>query len=296
MPVLTFPSTLPTDVLAVIVLYNCPLGASESYRSFSLALEQTPDCARRTGLLLYDNSSESQETGAVPVSLNWYEHNPANGGVAAAYNRALDIAKERSIPWLLLMDQDTDLPKDFLARSFSELSQYSDDESVAAIVPRALCGDSVSPQVVKVGRSRPLPVNHTGVCDFEITAINSGTLLRTAFIDCLGGFDGTFWLDFLDYWLFSRIYGSGARVAVSECQVVQHLSVAEPGQISEERYQNILRAESSFVKQHRSRLALCFYVARLLVRSAKQLVLMSRPRLAWLTLCTFADTLSHRPR
>jgi hypothetical protein len=69
------------------------------------------------------------------------------------------------------------------------------------------------------------------------------------------------------------------------------LSVADPGQIGEERYQNILLAESAFVTQNRSRLDLCFYLLRLLARSAKQVVLLSRPRLARLTLSTFADTL-----
>ncbi len=293
---LTASSSPPTDVLAVIVIYNCPLRESESYRSYSGALDYAPECARRSGLLLYDNSPASQDIGPAPATRSWYEHNPANGGIAAAYNKALEIAKQHSIPWLLLMDQDTDFPLDFLTRSFSELAQYSDDESIAAIVPRVRCRDSeLSPKQVKVGRLSALPAHHTGVCDFEITAINSGTLLRTEFMKRVGGFNTAFWLDFLDYWLFFRIYESGARAAVSECNVVHRLSMAYPGQIGEERYQNILRAESAFVKQYRGRVDLCFYLLRLLVRSAKQLVLLSRPRLARLTLGIFVDTLS-RPR
>ena len=43
-----------------------------------------------------------------------YVHDPSNGGLAPAYNFALEHAESEGREWLLLFDQDTSLTVDFL--------------------------------------------------------------------------------------------------------------------------------------------------------------------------------------
>ena len=93
-----------------------------------------------------------------------YVHDPSNGGLASAYNFALARAESEEREWLLLLDQDTSLTREFLfelleaANSFARFSF-----EVAAIVPKLLVNGIVYspaiPFIQQCGVSSSVPNN-----------------------------------------------------------------------------------------------------------------------------------------
>jgi GT2 family glycosyltransferase len=214
-----------------------------------------------------------------------YKHDPHNSGIAVAYNWALDIAKSYGFQWLLLLDQDTRLPVTFLAFLSDAVKIYNTNKSVESIVPIVTDGGvAISPKRVLFGRLAPLPEPAPQVADYEVTAINSGTLVRVPFVALLGGFNPAYRLDCLDHWLFRQLYAQGKRVALSGSVIEHDLSVSDyRNKVSGMRYRSILSAEALFVRTEKPFIERKLYVIRLAVRAVKQLVVYRRPEIAKIT-------------
>jgi len=247
-------------------------------------------------ILLFDNTPGGGHPGALPNGVQ-YESAGFNAGLAAAYNRALDLAQESQCDWLLLLDQDTILPKDFLELLSAQIKQYESHADVVALVPVVRSrGIAVSPKKVGFFGLKALPEASLGPQFAEVTAINSGTALRCDFIRSIGGFNRAYWLDYLDHWLFRQVYAAGKKVAVWDCTLEHHLSVQNYREnITMTRYRSILAGESGFMTTHKSKLQIPLYLLRLLVRSAR-MAMQRQPDMAWFTLATVARIALHPMR
>ena len=212
-------------LLAVIVLYKtlpCESPAVNTLLGSVARLQTGHDNIR---VLLYDNTPGTKDPGPLPAEV-LYESAGHNAGLAAAYNRALDVAQSHGCSWLLLLDQDTALPCDFLGLLLEQIKELEGDSSVAALVPMVRSGDIVvSPKRVGFFGLKPLPESCHGIQDAEVTSINSGSAIRRDFVRSIGGFNRSFWLDYLDHWLFRRIYATGRKVAIWRCTIEHSLSV-----------------------------------------------------------------------
>jgi GT2 family glycosyltransferase len=270
-------------ILPILVLYNTRLCHSETYQTFVASSRHS--LADPAMIAIYDNSPIPQVNPGEEAHLLAYKHDPANSGLAAAYNWALDAAKARGISWLLLLDQDSTLPSQFLESYLLQISLHHRDDDVVAIVPVIRSGGLVvSPMRVGFGRLKPLPDFSVGIQSAEITAINSGTAIRCDFVRSIGGFNGAYWLDYLDHWLFHRIYVAGRRVSVSQCLIEHKLSVQDyRHSVSTARYRSILSGEAGFITTHKSRAEVPIYLLRLLVRYIK-MVILGRHDIARLTI------------
>jgi len=267
-------------ILPILVLYNVTLENSTTFQTFITS-------SRYGGLdptliAVYDNSPLSHVSSGEEAHLFAYRHDPSNGGIAAAYNWALDIAKSHGHSWLLLLDQDSSLPITFLAFVSDAARLYSTNNSVVAIVPKATDGGcDISPNRVRFGRLAPLPEPRPQVADYEVTAINSGTAVKISFVESLGGFNPAYRLDCLDHWLFRQIYAQGKKVALSASVLEHDLSVSDyRNHVSPVRYESMLSAEALFVTTEKRRVEIPVYVIRLILRAVKQAVIYRRPELA----------------
>ena len=261
-------------ILSILVMYGCEAQKSQTISSLQRAYEESPQAFHSFKLIIYDNSPEPQRKSlALPFEYE-YVHNSANEGVSAAYNYALRMAKREDYQWLLLLDQDTDLPEDYISKLSNIVSDLICDDNVAAIVPKVFYkGEFFSPsRVLFGGIHRPIDVQHEGICDFEVTTIGSGVLLRRSFIEKAGGFSRVYWLDCLDHWIFNAIHSSGCKVYVAELPIEHELSVLDyDNLVSEQRYSNILKCETMFMRSYKSRLENYFYLIRLLRRALRLL-------------------------
>lgn len=261
-----------TKLMAIVVLYK--RSARESTTCESLRIQQA-GIESQVSCLLYDNSPD-------PVNTDGFEHwlhaeDPANGGLSKAYNYALKLAKERGCEWLLLLDQDSTLPPGFVVNLLANIESVRPRSEIAAIVPRIVSsGRQVSPMRVLPGREVPYD-GYNSVTSGWISAINSAAAVRVSFLEAIGGFSNDFWLDYLDYWLFRKLYESGKRIFVTDDCVQHDLSVVNvKHSVSPERFRNILAAEMRFTNEYLSlgwRVALAI---RLLARTAKHLLLRNK--------------------
>lgn len=102
----------PEPLTIVVVLYKTAPAASPTLRS----LRAAAGSASATRLIIWDNSPQPAEQPYAAVSLPaercTYIHTPENVSLARIYNEVAD----RSEPggWLLILDQDTELPPDYL--------------------------------------------------------------------------------------------------------------------------------------------------------------------------------------
>jgi GT2 family glycosyltransferase len=271
-------------ILAVVVIYKIEPKNSSAVRTILKAVSTSLRPLNDIRVLLYDNTPGRGDLGPLPDGV---EYMPAghNTGLSAAYNRALDMAQNLGYSWLLLLDQDTVLPNDFLESLLGELRRYETDSDVVAVVPIVRSGGIVvSPKRVGFFGLRAFPKTPRGIQDMEIASINSGTAIRCDFVRSIGGFSRAYWLDYLDHWLFRQIYGAGNKVAVSDCILEHSLSVQDYRRnINLARYRSILAGESAFMTSHKSKLQVPFYLLRLVARSVK-LVARRQPDLALLTI------------
>lgn len=269
-------------ILPILVLYNCALQESSTYRTFIASSRRCSTDAKR--IAIYDNSPERQVGEQEKGQLLAYRHNPGNGGLTAAYNWGLELAVQDGSSWLALLDQDSELPLDFMADAAANASAYAYREEVAAVVPHVTSREvQISPSRVKFGRLTLVPATFTGIVPYESTAINSGVLIKTSFVSAQGGFSPFYWLDGLDHWLFHRIHAAGKTVAVSASVVEHDLSVRDyRRKVDAERYRNIMNAEAAFVTTNRPH-EIPVYLLRLFFRTWKQLLFYRKAGIATIT-------------
>jgi hypothetical protein len=237
-----------TTVLAVLVVYERELPQVIAWPWLVAALN-SKDCAgfKLEHVLLYDNSWNSKVQVAADNSSCSYVHDRSNGGTAAAYQRAVDVALEKGIEWLLLVDQDTDLPQDFLDAAAARFAALA-SERPGALVPWVIDREEVvSPaRVTLFGSFRPIrrggAVGHIP----SLTAVASGSLLRVAALRQVLPLPRELWLDYVDHWIFAQLNLRGSLVAVFEAELRHTLSIMTPTQLSRRRLNSILNGEAYF--------------------------------------------------
>jgi glycosyltransferase involved in cell wall biosynthesis len=271
-------------ILAVIVLYNTRLEESVTYRTLQVSLGLISSSAS-IGIVIYDNSPVCNAMEITLPSSVSYVHDAENGGVSKAYNHALDTARQGGYEWLLLLDQDSELPQDFIEKCLSDLRLHQGKRSLAAIVPTVYCGSKlISPCKAGLGGKVYPIVNSLQEPSCEITAINSGALVRVAFLDSIGGFNNEFWLDMLDHWLFRMIYCKKKSVVIGSNTVQHDLSIHNYSTLSLTRYKNIINAESLLNLTNRTTVHKSVYRLRLFIRAIKLEYVDKRTDLSALTL------------
>jgi GT2 family glycosyltransferase len=212
--------------------------------------------ASRFSLVIYDNSAESHPI-AEDFTLH-YVHDPANGGLAAAYNYALSRAEDTGYEWLLLLDQDTTLTSEFLAELMDCANALRTEDNVAAIVPKLVVrGTILSPAEHFLDFIRhqfrnsvhTLGYKEVGIQPGRISAYNSGSTLNVRKLRSIGGFPGEFWLDYLDHAVFDALAAKGYRVYVLHAVLQHELAESDLNARPIWRFRNVLQAQSLFVKR-----------------------------------------------
>lgn len=222
------------------MLYRRRLEEAASWPVLSTWLQTRPSGLRQC--VIYDNSPLSPiDAGTLPPGVVLIR-NPDNGGTEAAYAAAAPIAQRLNCAWLLLLDQDTVLPGDYLSHAASALSAMP---HATALVPRVRHESNlVSPAVItRTGSVRPCADPH--VRNGMTTAISSGMLMRHQAISDIA-FPPEIWLDYVDHWMFLNMALRGKTVALMDITLSHDLSVRRPTTLSADRLRSILAAEKAF--------------------------------------------------
>jgi GT2 family glycosyltransferase len=242
-------------ISAIVALYQQSPAESPALSSFVRILKDNPELASHFSLLIYDNSPECHAVSDdFPLD---YMHDPANGGLAAAYNFALTRAEQAGFEWLLLLDQDTRLTSEFLAELIACAQTLQIQDKVIAIVPKLMVQGTIqSPaeHFIDYMRHQFTRSLHTlgrevGVQRGRISAYNSGSTLNVQALRSIGGFPGEFWLDYLDHAVFHALCANGGRVYVLRAVLTHHLAESDLQGRPIWRFRNGLKAQALFVKR-----------------------------------------------
>jgi hypothetical protein len=271
-------------VLIVMVRYRTPMPQSATIQSLTRAFALDPSLHERYTTLLWDNSPDSL---AEPPEHMLYRHDPANSGIAGAFNAAAAHAERHGIPWILLLDQDSELPPDFL-RDMAEVATHVDGiPEVAVIAPSVYAqGFPASPHRVLRNRHIPYAAGESGIAPGEATAINSGSMLRVRDLLAIGGYSPLFQLDYSDWYVFHQLHRANKKVWRAGAIRLDHqMTVMDYDNLmSTRRYAELLSAEEAFTDLYRGPLEGSLQTVRLLLRAIKQRLQMANPAFCRMTL------------
>lgn len=258
------------SLFAVIVLYRLRPNESAAFKTLQTTISRGGPREMHVKVLLYDNTPGGCDPGTLPEYAE-YEASQRNAGLAAAYNRALEIAEAEGFEWLLTLDQDTSLPEHFLSRLSEIAASPSLNNSIAAIVPQ-ICdtGRILSPRWwLWDSIPRTFRLGFTGVSKRATSAFNSASTVRVSAVRMIGGYNPRFWLDNSDSYLYRQMYRHGKQVYVAgDIQVEHQFSVLDMNRrVTQARYLNILSAGCAFWDLELGCLAGLDFTARLTYRT-----------------------------
>jgi GT2 family glycosyltransferase len=180
--------------LIIIVLYKLELKRSQTFNTLMRARQDSPLPCH---LFIYDNSPLRQSID-VPQDISVeYVHDPENSGVSKAYNVGSVYAKNTDKDWLLLLDQDTEMPPDFWNIYHRSLLQFPNE---VCFVPVLQYNQFIfSPYKIWIGGATTYNSVPPGVMSFRnANFVNSGLLISLEAFDSAQGYDEQFPLDFSD--------------------------------------------------------------------------------------------------
>lgn len=180
-------------ILAVIVLYNCSLKDSTAYHSLA--------SNKNLNFFIHLNSLDS-ETLNDPRVYSYQDY--SNPGVSIAYNRAAEYASEHGYQYLLLADQDSEFPANYLQTFEAAKSDFPNEQ---IFFPEVIANKKmISPAEFKYSRAwYAAPKPKYGLMNLKIfRPINSGLLLDLGLFHKVGGYSERVFLDYSDFYFIQR--------------------------------------------------------------------------------------------
>jgi len=249
---------IPVRMLAVIVLYKMKPSESVTLNTLQKAISRLEHGQLAIKIFLFDNTPGGQDIGALPAYMQ-YKADVKNGGVANAYNCALEIAREEGFDWLITLDQDTSLPDDFLCKLYHAVAIVGLLNTVAAIVPWVSDdGYVISPfTIMKYWiRTKPFPSSFIGIPLKKVYALNSASTVRVSALTAIGGYDLDYYLDYSDIEMYHRLQDNNFSVFIAGNIHVNHESSITDlkNRSNPIRYEGRLRAEEAFYDEYLGRI------------------------------------------
>ena len=270
-------------ILIVVVLYEKLISVSDTIISLN---KNNLTNNENYSLLVFDNSFKKSSESLKNLDYDYF-HSNQNKGVIGAYKHAIIKANKEHFDWILMLDDDTTLPKDFLFKSLRYLKKIANNNYISALVPKIFDNNKIiSPSLVfRGGLHLKLNKSFEGISEKYLCAIGSCSIVRTSFINDIGGFNTSFTLDCFDRWMFHQIYINHKKIFVSDIYVKHKLSIENyDNRMNLKRYHSILLNEDLFIKNHLNKLDYFIFKIRLFVRFFKLFLLYDNKEYAYLTI------------
>jgi GT2 family glycosyltransferase len=203
------------DVLIVLVLYKEKLSSAAAFKKLS-------ETNSNLSWFIYDNSPVI-DIDAANYSSVTYVSDITNPGVSTAYNKAAAFAKKNGKRWLLLFDQDTEIPGDFVYL----LQEHIYRQPISDLYAMRLInkGQLVSPCGYKYKRGYALPPLKIGEHSLKnITFLNSGLLVSVELFLKVGGYDVNVPLYFSDFIFINRLRNVTKTFTLLPIDLIHNLS------------------------------------------------------------------------
>ncbi len=222
------------DTLVVIVLYNTSLSESITFQTLEKSFYRG-DISFKIDLLVCDNSlveqtniDETNKNGHFTIR---YLHDPENPGVSQSYNRAAELAGVFHKKWLLILDQDTEIPQNAVSVYQKTVNQFPDYPVYA---PQLYSGSLLySPCQYWFRKGSNLPAVQPGVHKMQNrNVLNSGLLIDLNAFRKVGGYDEVVQLYFSDFVFFDKMKKHFRKFVVIDCRLEHQLSSVDYSNIT----------------------------------------------------------------
>lgn len=194
------------DVLFILVLYKMACKDSKAYQSLCALLSQE---YLADSLYIHDNTL-------------------CNTYLVGAYTQGYQMALQRGKRWVVFLDADATITQAYL----DMLKQDVSSDKYSVLVPRLVSSDG----------KQLSPTKRYGIQ----VAFNSCMAMRTDVIQQIGGFDGRYPLDYLDYYTCWQLKKHGVAIHSMDVELLHQLSVNDYADVTRDRYCSILNAEKQF--------------------------------------------------
>lgn len=188
-------------LLVVIVLYKTKLEDSSTYRTLKASLAHY---CQKTDLYIYDNSPIKNSVATCAEFNITYFWDKGNSGISKAYNAAAAHGMNSNKEWLLLFDQDSNLPVDYVEVMLRSVMKYDDHSLFVPVLKQEEL--ILSPCKFRFMKGNAFKTIEEGPMSFlNISVFNSGILVRLALFSVAGGYNEEIRLDFSDHYFISQV-------------------------------------------------------------------------------------------
>lgn len=188
------------SLLIIIVIYKRLLEDCESFQS----VLEMPVGVANLNVFVYDNSPDSQQIKNYEGLTITYFHDEKNSGVSKSYNVGVEHANKGQKEWVMLLDQDTSLPKSILEKYYKAIN---DNSNINLFVPvlKLKNGSIFSPSRYRFKRGFFVDSIKPGTHSlFEYAPVNSGIMVQVEAFQKVGGYNEKVKLDFADFQFVER--------------------------------------------------------------------------------------------
>lgn len=255
-------------VTILVVLYNKNINESKTLASLNSIYIYNNHIFDNFNFILFSNNENLNQSNLNLPFEYTFQKNNLNNGYAFPLNSAVRKSQEIKNTFLLIFDENTDIPTSFFINYYAQLELMLADQKCVAMVSKIFYKNyCFSPSRVYLGGlHRPILESYHGSFHKETFSILSGTTINISFLASINGFNEIFWLDSLDRWLFTSISNNDKSVYISNLLLHHDLSILDyDNKIGINRYTNILYSESLIIYE-KSILHKLFYLFRLLKR------------------------------
>jgi len=194
-----------SDLLLCIVVYEKEVANCETFITLNKLFSTK---SGQLDIVIYDNSKNpdnqvtSYKTEYPKFNLH-YIHNEKNAGIGVAYNEAAKIGVSLKKEFLCLLDQDSEIPEEYFSIFFESKNKYLTVNLFSPVVSSN--NIVISPSSFYLGRSWIKNKKEVGLLNTtNHSIINSGSVIRLAEFNRLGGYEPSLPLDFSDHYFFFK--------------------------------------------------------------------------------------------
>ena len=193
-----------------VVVYNKSIKNIASLGTLNQLLEEKGP--ENINIIVVDNSDsfyikKHDESISRNVSKNSFAYlrSGENLGLSKAYNKAIEhataLSKDTSRDFMLLLDDDTDIPYSYIHKIYDEYNVKKDTTDGINIITGFVTSEGKPLSPVKSFRLKFRDkdyIKEAKVYD-DILCINSGMAIRLSILEKVGGFDESLFLDMIDF-------------------------------------------------------------------------------------------------
>lgn len=206
------PSSAGPKISAIVVTFNPGRDVVENVKSL---LEQV------SNVIVIDNASNSSARDFVEnlqtlqnVTVVYREN---NGGIAAALNEGVRLARSKGADWIGTFDQDSMPMPSMVAHMLLAYQSYHDKENVAILAPTYRDNEGVVIRNFFADEGAGDRV-YTEV----MTVMTSGNLVHSTVFDKVGLFNESFFIDYVDHEFCLRCKSAGLAILQVSAAMLLH--------------------------------------------------------------------------